>query len=69
FLTLSLLPTVSDREVQDSLVDPKEGRNFASITRIKDVGHLIVQEAPAKLAKAIFAILRKTPPPGAVSRL
>ncbi|KNZ80777.1 hypothetical protein J132_04282 [Termitomyces sp. J132] len=58
-----------DREVQDSLVDPKEGRNFASITRIKDVGHLIVQEAPAKLAKAIFAILRKTPPPGAVSRL
>ncbi|KAG6833969.1 hypothetical protein H0H93_012872, partial [Arthromyces matolae] len=29
-----------DHEVQDSIVDPKEGRNFASITRLKGVGHL-----------------------------
>ncbi|KAG6895322.1 hypothetical protein C0992_001939 [Termitomyces sp. T32_za158] len=77
-----------DREVQDSIVDPKEGRNFASITRIKGVGHLVrtlpescsilseftdgpqvVQEVPTKLAKAILAILRKTPQLDAVSRL
>ncbi|KAG6885317.1 hypothetical protein C0993_003294 [Termitomyces sp. T159_Od127] len=66
---LTSSPTTSDREVQDSIVDPKEGRKFASITRIKGVGHLVVQEAPAKLAKAIFAVLRKTPKLDAVSRL
>ncbi|KAG6864013.1 hypothetical protein C0991_001093 [Blastosporella zonata] len=52
-----------DREVQDSIIDPKEGRNFASITRLQGVGHLVVEEAPLKLARAIFAIIRKMPQP------
>lgn len=28
-------------EVQDALVDPKSGRKFASVTRLKNVGHLV----------------------------
>ncbi|KAF8800121.1 alpha/beta-hydrolase [Phlegmacium glaucopus] len=46
-----------ERDVQDSLINPQEGRVFASITRIEDAGHLVVQEAPTKLAEAIFDIL------------
>lgn len=29
------------REVQDALVDPKSGRKFASVTRLKNIGHLV----------------------------
>ncbi|KAG6826676.1 hypothetical protein H0H87_006724, partial [Tephrocybe sp. NHM501043] len=29
-----------DREAQDSIIDPKEGRTFASVTRIEGAGHL-----------------------------
>lgn len=32
---------LSEREFQDSLEDPTEGRTFASITRVKDAGHLV----------------------------
>ncbi|KAF8075722.1 Alpha/beta hydrolase fold-1 [Lyophyllum atratum] len=49
------------REEQDSIIDAKNGRNFASVTRISGVGHLVVEEAPLKLARSIFAILRKAP--------
>lgn len=31
----------SDREVQESIIDPEQGRNMASVTRIKGVGHLV----------------------------
>ncbi|KAF8148850.1 alpha/beta-hydrolase [Crassisporium funariophilum] len=51
-----------ERDVQDSIIDPKEGRTFASVTRIEDAGHLVVQEAPARLASAIFEILSKGSP-------
>ncbi|KAF8972042.1 Alpha/Beta hydrolase protein [Flammula alnicola] len=51
-----------EREVQDSLINAKEGRTFASITRIEDAGHLVVQEAPTKLAAAILDILAPGPP-------
>jgi len=46
-----------DRDVQDSLIDPKEGRVFESVTRMEGVGHLVVQEAPIKLAVFIYDIL------------
>ncbi|CAA7268726.1 unnamed protein product [Cyclocybe aegerita] len=46
-----------EREAQDSLIDPKESRVFASVTRIEGVGHLVVQEAPTQLATAVFNAL------------
>lgn len=36
-----IYPLHSERETQDSLINPQEGRNFASITRLEDVGHLV----------------------------
>ncbi|KAF9037087.1 Alpha/Beta hydrolase protein [Panaeolus papilionaceus] len=48
-----------EREVQDSLISEAEGRTFASITRLEDVGHLVVQEAPTLLAETLFSILSK----------
>ena len=41
------------RAVQDALVDTSSPRQFASITRLPGVGHLVPQEAPAALAFAI----------------
>ncbi|KAG6918460.1 hypothetical protein DXG01_014087 [Tephrocybe rancida] len=49
-----------EREVQDTIIDPQEGRKFESVRRLEGVGHLVVQEAPLKLAKAILDILRQT---------
>jgi len=52
--------TINDyipRFVQDALTDPSSGRDFASITRIEGVGHLVPQEAPEKLGEAIVAPL------------
>jgi len=46
-----------ERDVQESIINPQEGRTFASVTRLEGVGHLVVQEAPSKLASALFAIL------------
>ncbi|KAF4615960.1 hypothetical protein D9613_011251 [Agrocybe pediades] len=46
-----------ERDVQDSLINPQERRTFASIVRIEDAGHLVVQEAPTKVAGAIYEIL------------
>jgi len=51
------------REEQASTIDAKNGRHFVSVTRIKGIGHLVVEEAPLKLARSIFAILRRTPQP------
>ncbi|PPR03106.1 hypothetical protein CVT24_012411 [Panaeolus cyanescens] len=46
-----------EREFQDSIVCKEEGRTFASVTRLEDVGHLVVQEAPTALAQTLFSIL------------
>ncbi|KIM42595.1 hypothetical protein M413DRAFT_26627 [Hebeloma cylindrosporum] len=58
-----------EREVQDSLINPQEGRTFASVMRLEDVGHLVVQEAPTKLAAAIFDVLNQTDLRSTVSKL
>jgi len=47
-----------ERPTQESIINPQEGRVFASVTRLEDAGHLVVQEAPTKLASAIFDILK-----------
>ncbi|PPQ72403.1 hypothetical protein CVT26_003796 [Gymnopilus dilepis] len=57
-----------ERPTQESIINPQEGRIFASVTRLEDVGHLVVQEAPTKLASAIFDIL-KTAKPALPSKL
>ncbi|KAJ7728456.1 Alpha/Beta hydrolase protein [Mycena metata] len=44
------------RIVQDSLSDASEGRHVASITRLEG-GHMIVQEAPDRIASAICSAL------------
>ncbi|KAF9478461.1 alpha/beta-hydrolase [Pholiota conissans] len=46
-----------DREVQDSLINEREGRVFASVSRLEDVGHLVPQQAPTQLAGAILSVL------------
>ncbi|KAF8166828.1 hypothetical protein BJ912DRAFT_934422 [Pholiota molesta] len=38
-----------------------EGRVFASVTRLEDVGHLVPQQAPTQLAVAILAVLTNSP--------
>ncbi|KDR86137.1 hypothetical protein GALMADRAFT_235372 [Galerina marginata CBS 339.88] len=43
--------------IQDSLSDPSQGRIVASVSRIKDAGHMVVQEQPDLLASAIIDIL------------
>ncbi|KAF8891609.1 hypothetical protein CPB84DRAFT_1784093 [Gymnopilus junonius] len=43
--------------IQDSLSHPSEGRKVASVTKIEDAGHLVVQEKPDELALAISHIL------------
>ncbi|KIM38284.1 hypothetical protein M413DRAFT_448020 [Hebeloma cylindrosporum] len=43
--------------IRDSLSDAKEGRIVASVTKVKDAGHLVVQEQPTLLAEAIVPIL------------
>ncbi|KAF8229948.1 hypothetical protein L208DRAFT_144014 [Tricholoma matsutake] len=57
-LVLGARNDLFSREEQDSIVDPKECRNIASVTRVKGAGHLIVQEAPRRLAETLFGILR-----------
>ncbi|KAG5634602.1 hypothetical protein H0H81_001404 [Sphagnurus paluster] len=49
------------RVAQGAIVDVEEGRVFASIRRIEGVGHLVVQDAPLKLARTLLAILRNEP--------
>lgn len=43
--------------IQDSLSDSSEGRIVASVTRVEEAGHMIVQEQPELLAEAISDIL------------
>ncbi|PBK71172.1 alpha/beta-hydrolase [Armillaria solidipes] len=45
------------REIQDSIIDASQGRTFASVTRVPGVGHWVLQEAPKKMADALWAIL------------
>ncbi|KAF8719049.1 hypothetical protein AX14_011527 [Amanita brunnescens Koide BX004] len=42
-------------DVQDELLNPASGRSYASTEYIDDVGHLIPQEKPDALGRAIFA--------------
>ncbi|PPQ66820.1 hypothetical protein CVT24_008679 [Panaeolus cyanescens] len=51
-----------ERELQDSMISEQEGRTYASIARLEDVGHLVVQEAPTLLAETLFSILSKPNP-------
>lgn len=48
--------------IQDSLADVTEGRIVASVTKIKQAGHMVVQEQPDALAKAISDILVRIGP-------
>ncbi|KZT21796.1 alpha/beta-hydrolase [Neolentinus lepideus HHB14362 ss-1] len=50
---IDLIPRYS----QDSVVDISKGRNVASVTRIPGAGHMVVQQQPDRLAKAIYSIL------------
>ncbi|KAF9553776.1 alpha/beta-hydrolase [Agrocybe pediades] len=45
------------RKAKDSIINKDKGRVFASVTRIKGAGHLIVQERPAQLADVLHMIL------------
>ncbi|PBK71188.1 alpha/beta-hydrolase [Armillaria solidipes] len=45
------------REIQDSIVDTTEGRNFASITCVAGTGHWVMQEAPKQMAEALWKFL------------
>ncbi|KAG2153451.1 Alpha/beta hydrolase fold-1 [Suillus bovinus] len=45
------------RAVQDALIDPASGRQFSSVTRIDEAGHLVPQHAPNELGEQIFDIL------------
>jgi len=56
------------REVHDAITDPKSGRRFASITRVR-CGHLVPQQAPVKLAKVAFAALTSNAARRAPSKL
>ncbi|KAF9541629.1 alpha/beta-hydrolase [Agrocybe pediades] len=49
---------IVSRDVQDSIIDPKAGRDFASVTRIEGTGHLVLQEKPARLAEVLYRILQ-----------
>ncbi|KAF8079386.1 Alpha/Beta hydrolase protein [Lyophyllum atratum] len=43
--------------IQDSLCDTTEGRFVKSVTKVKGAGHMIVQEQPERLARALCEIL------------
>ncbi|KAF8815782.1 alpha/beta-hydrolase [Phlegmacium glaucopus] len=43
--------------VHKALINPQSGRQFASITKIPGVGHLIPQEVPGTLASSIYDAL------------
>ncbi|KAH9486020.1 Peroxisomal membrane protein LPX1 [Psilocybe cubensis] len=44
--------------IQESLSDASEGRVVASVTKIEDAGHMVVQEQPDLVANALANILR-----------
>ncbi|KAF4616073.1 hypothetical protein D9613_011338 [Agrocybe pediades] len=44
-------------QVHRDLLDTNSGRNFATVVTMKDVGHLIPQEDPSRLAQEIFTAL------------
>ncbi|EJD00762.1 uncharacterized protein FOMMEDRAFT_157868 [Fomitiporia mediterranea MF3/22] len=47
------------QEVHNAIIDPLSPRQFASISRVENVGHLVPQCAPAALAEIIHRILVK----------
>ncbi|KAF9538742.1 alpha/beta-hydrolase [Agrocybe pediades] len=48
------------REAQDSIMNSEKGRVFASVSRIKGAGHMVVQEKPNQLAEALYQIVCDT---------
>ncbi|KAJ3979710.1 hypothetical protein F5890DRAFT_866441 [Lentinula detonsa] len=48
------------REIKDGLEDPDQGRVFTSVSRVEDVGHMMVQTSPGATAKALWNILKES---------
>ncbi|EPQ55586.1 hypothetical protein GLOTRDRAFT_105619 [Gloeophyllum trabeum ATCC 11539] len=48
----------SPRYSHETAIDTSKGRNAASITRIPEAGHMVVQQRPDKLAEEVHVILR-----------
>lgn len=51
----------SDREVQDSLINEREGRVFASVTRLEDVGHLVRSQSVTIVSFSYWYLICKVP--------
>ncbi|KAF9530923.1 Alpha/Beta hydrolase protein [Crepidotus variabilis] len=45
--------------LHQALIDPSSGRHFASVTTMKNSGHLIPQQKPTELAKWLLDVLLK----------
>lgn len=58
---------MTPRYGQDSMIDESKGRRVASVVRVPDAGHLIVQQKPDALASYLSASLNRIYSP--VSRL
>jgi pimeloyl-ACP methyl ester carboxylesterase len=56
-LILGEVPDFIPADVHQALINPASGRRFASLTTLKNVGHLVPQQAPTVLASHIFDIL------------
>ncbi|THU89064.1 alpha/beta-hydrolase [Dendrothele bispora CBS 962.96] len=48
--------------IQDSLCDTTQGKHVASVSRVEDAGHMVVQEKPDDLAMIICEILNRISP-------
>ncbi|KAJ3873152.1 Alpha/Beta hydrolase protein [Lentinula edodes] len=50
------------REMKDRLEDSEQGRVFTSVTRVEDVGHMMIQTSPQATAKALWNIFSESTP-------
>ncbi|GAW10632.1 alpha beta-hydrolase [Lentinula edodes] len=50
------------REMKDRLEDSEQGRVFTSVTRVEDVGHMMIQTSPQATAKALWDIFSESTP-------
>ncbi|KAJ4500452.1 Alpha/beta hydrolase family-domain-containing protein [Lentinula lateritia] len=50
------------REMKDRLEDLEQGRVFTSVTRVEDVGHMMIQTSPQATAKALWDIFSESTP-------
>jgi len=51
-------PDYLPRSTQDGLTGPESGRNFASVTRIPNTGHLVPQQDPAALSAVLSQLIQ-----------